>query len=45
MKKKTPNHLNSVFKKSEGISIHQYINREKVLKKSYKMQGVCANCT
>ena len=27
---RTPNYLNSVFRKSAGISIHQYINREKV---------------
>ena len=27
---KTPNYLNSVFRKATGISIHQYINREKM---------------
>ena len=27
---KTPNYLNSVFHQATGISIHQYINREKV---------------
>ena len=27
---KTPNYLNSVFKKSSGMGIHQYINKEKV---------------
>lgn len=27
---KTPNYLNSVFSKAAGISIHQYINREKM---------------
>ncbi|MBQ8683080.1 MAG: helix-turn-helix transcriptional regulator [Clostridia bacterium] len=27
---KSPNYLNSIFKKNNGISIHQYINREKV---------------
>lgn len=27
---KTPNYLNSVFTKATGISIHQYINREKM---------------
>ncbi len=27
---KTPNYLNSVFKQATGISIHQYINREKM---------------
>ena len=26
---RSPNYLNSVFKKANGISIHQYINREK----------------
>ena len=27
---RTPNYLNSVFKKSAGMGIHQYINKEKV---------------
>jgi two-component system response regulator YesN len=27
---KTPNYLNSVFRKATGVSIHQYINREKM---------------
>ena len=27
---RSPNYLNGVFKKANGISIHQYINREKV---------------
>ena len=27
---KTPNYLNSVFSKATGVSIHQYINREKM---------------
>ena len=27
---KTPNYLNSVFSQATGISIHQYINREKM---------------
>lgn len=27
---KTPNYLNAVFKEANGITIHQYINREKV---------------
>ena len=26
----TPNYINSVFKKRQGISIRQYINKEKV---------------
>ena len=28
--KLTPNYLNSVFSQSSGISVHQYINREKM---------------
>jgi len=27
---KTPNYLNSVFRKATGVSMHQYINREKM---------------
>ena len=36
---KTPNYLNSVFKAASGISIHQYIAREKVRLIGELMEG------
>ena len=37
--KKTPNYLNSVFSQATGISIHQYINREKMRLAAALMEG------
>lgn len=36
---KTPNYLNSVFIKTTGVSIHQYINREKMRLAAALMEG------